>query len=158
MPLEKALLQFAAGDEAAVPADPDRTAGVITIVGSLFMLLAAILPLVDRSALSISLTGAEIQEAGVLIAILALISIGLAGAVLLRRAASPGLATLLIVLAVAQVGLATWDGMAILHAVSRADANQILIRAIGTGAYAGAMGSITTLAGAILAWTRRRHE
>jgi hypothetical protein len=158
VPLEKALLQFAPEDGIAVPVEVDRTAGVITIVGCLAMLLASILPWVDRAALSVSLTGTEIQDAGILIAILALISMGLAGAVLLRRPATAGLATLLIVLAVAQVGLAIWDGMAILHAISKADSHQILIRAIGTGAYAGVMGSVTTLAGTILAWARRRRE
>ena len=155
MPSEKASLQFASEEESTVPADLDRTAGVITIVGCLATFLAAFLLWVEKAIFGVSLTALAIHDAGELLAVLAAISAGIAGAVLLRRLATAGLAMILIVLAVAQLGLAIWDGATILRAIGQADSHLVLISAIGTGAYLGVLGTVITLAGGILAWTKR---
>jgi hypothetical protein len=157
VPLEKALLQFAPADQSALPADVDRTAGVVTVVGCLATFLAALLPWLLQAFLSVSLAAAAIQRAGVVLAVLAVISAGVAAAALFRKAATAGVAMALIALALTQLGLAIWNGAAILQAIEHAGSHQVLINAIGTGAYGGVLGSAITLAGGILAWWRRRE-
>jgi hypothetical protein len=158
MPLKKALLRLAPEDRSSVAAaDLDRTAGIVTILGCFATLLAALLPWMEKAALAVSLTTVAISDEGVLLAILALISAGIAAAVLLRRPASAALAILLIALALVQVALAIWVSVTIMHASGQAVSNQPLISAIGTGAYLGVFGSLVTLVGGTLAWTKRRR-
>jgi len=57
----------------------------------------------------------------------------------------------LIVLGVAQVGLAIWHLESIVQATSKADSRLVLISMIGTGLYLGVLGSVITLVGGILA-------
>jgi hypothetical protein len=155
--LKRAPLRFAREGDSAVPADLDRTAGITTLAGCSTAILAAFLPSVEKAAFGVSLTTMVIQGAGILLAVLAMISAGIASVVLLRRPATAGVAIILIVLALGQLGLAIWDGVNIVHAIDQVDSRQVLISAIGTGAYLGVLGSVITLAGGILAWTTRRR-
>lgn len=158
MPTEKALLQFAPKERAPEPAELDRTAGVITIVGCCATLLAPVLPIVEKALLSVTFPGVGIQGPAVLLILLAGVSAGLAGTVLLRRPATSTVALVLVVLAVAQVGLAIWDSATTLRAISQENSHQVLIRAIGSGAYLGVLGAAITLAGGILASVTLRRE
>lgn len=152
------LVQFGPEDKSFLSADLDRTAGVTTIVGCVGTLLAATLSWLEQTFLNVWLTPSPIRDAGISLVILAMASAVIAGVVLLRRPATPRLAMVLIALALAQVGVAIWNSVAILHAISNAGSHELLISAIGTGAYAGVAGSGTTLAGGFLAWLGRRRR
>lgn len=153
------MLQFGHEEDVSIPPiELDRTAGVLTIVGCLATFLAAILPSIEKATLAASLITVAVADAGVLLAVLAVISGGIAGAVLLRRPVSGGLAMLLIVLAGAQLGVAIWDGETILQAIGRADSHQVLIRSIGSGAYLGVLGAGITVAGGVVAWIKRSRR
>ena len=158
VPPNEVLLQSAPKDKSLVSAHLDRTAGVTTIVGCVGTFLAAILPWGEKTFLNLSLTPSPIADAGLLLAILALASVVIAGAVLLRRPATARLATLLIALALAQVAVAIWDSVTILQELSSAGSHHLLLNAIGTGAYLGVAGSGTTFAGGIIAWIDRHRE
>jgi hypothetical protein len=155
MHLEKAPLRFAPPVEDAVPADLNRAAAAFTLAGCTMVLLAAILPWAERAAVGFALTTAAGGSAGILLAVPAVISAGIAGAVLLRRPATAGVAIILIGLAVAQVGVGIWYGGNIMAAIDEVHSHQLLIGAIGTGAYLGVLGSVSTFAGGILAWRTR---
>ena len=157
VPLEKALLQFAPVDERAHPAELDRTAGVVTVVGCLATFLAALLPWLLKGYLTVSQGTVTIQATGVVLAILAVISAGVAGAVLFRKAAKAWVAMTLIALALAQLGLAIWNCADIVHAIGQAGSHRVFTDAIGTGAYGGVLGAAITLAGGVLAWRKRRE-
>jgi hypothetical protein len=155
--LKRAPLRFAREDDSAVPADLDRTAGITTLAGCSITILAAFLPWVEKAAFGVSLTTMGIQGAGILLTVLAMISAGIAIVVLLRRPATAWVAIILTVLALALLGLAIWEGVDIVRAIDQVDSHQVLISAIGTGAYLGVLGSVITLVGGILAWTTRRR-
>ncbi len=128
------------------------------MVGCLGTLVAASLPWVEQTFLKVALTPSPIKGAGILLAILAMASAVIAGGVLFRRKATPQLAIVLIALAVAQVGVAIWNSVAILRDISNAGSHHLLISAIGTGVYVAVAGSGTTFAGGLLAWLDRRRE
>jgi hypothetical protein len=158
VPPNAMLVQLASEGKRLVSADLDRTAGVTTVVGCLGTLLAASLPWVEQTFLNVSLTPSPIKGAGILLAILATASAVIASVVLFRRKATPRLAIVLIALALGQVGVAIWNSVAILREISNAGSHELLINAIGTGAYIGVAGSGTTFAGGLLAWLDRHRE
>ncbi|HXC75572.1 MAG TPA: hypothetical protein VNU19_00825, partial [Candidatus Acidoferrum sp.] len=122
----------------------------------LMTLVAAVLPWGERAAFGFSLaTTTQGAEARILLAALAGASAGIAGALLLWRPGKGVVAVVLIGLAVAQIGGATWFGVNVVNEVREANPHLILINTIGTGVYMAGIGCLTTLAGAILAWTRR---
>ena len=120
-------------------------------------ILAAVLPWLEKAAFGFSLTIPERESAGLLLGVPAVISAGIAGAVLFRRPASGGLAIFLIALSVAQLGVSIWFGLNIVDAIHQAQSHLVLITAIGTGAYLAMLGSASTLVGSTLAWTTRRR-
>ena len=132
-----------------------RRAGLITLTGCSCTILAALLPWLESIVFGVSVVGTQIQMAGLVLTALALISGGIAVAVLLKRPAPARVAIILLASALAQVGLALWGGANALLVISNADSHLVLIRAIGTGAYLAMLGSLTTMAGGVLAWKRR---
>jgi hypothetical protein len=99
----------------------------------------------------------RIQGASIVLAVLAMISAVIAIVVLLRRQPSSGVAILLMGLAAAQLGLATWNGVNTLYAINQVDSHLVLMNAIGSGAYLGVLASAITVAGGVFAWTTRRR-
>jgi hypothetical protein len=156
MQLTKVPLRLAPEDAHPVPADLDRTAGVITLVGGSSAVLSAFMPWLVTAAVGISLI--KIDGPGALLAALAAISMCIAGFVLLRRSATAAVAIILMLLAVTQVALAVWHLADIVQAISRVDSRLVLISIIGTGLYLGVLGSVVTLAGGIVAWTKRSAQ
>jgi hypothetical protein len=134
---------------------PDRTAAVLTLVGSSSIVLAAFLPWLEASVFRISLTTPRIQGEIVLLVVMALVSAGIAVVWLLRRQATTALAIILSVLAAAQLGLAILNAVDVVHAFDQADSEFIFGRLIGTGVYGCILGSAATLIGGYVAWTRR---
>jgi hypothetical protein len=136
----------------------DRTAGVITLAGCSSTFVAIFMPWVQVAAFGASAPAMGIQLAGIPLAILAIVSAGIASVARFRRPATARVAVTLVVLAVLQMGLATWFGSNIVLAIERVDSHLVLISAIGTGAYMSVLGSAVTLAGGVLAWTRRASK
>jgi hypothetical protein len=153
--LRKAPLPFAREDDHPIPGHAGRTAGVTTLVGCSITILATFLPWVEKVAFGVSLTTIGFQTAGILLAFLAMISAGIASAVLLRRPAAARVAIVLVLLAVTQLGLAIWDSANIVQAIGQVSSHQVLISAVGTGVYAAVLGPVVTVVGGILAWTTR---
>jgi hypothetical protein len=155
--LTKPQLPLAPADSYAATIDLDRTAVVITVIGGASAILSAFMPWLETAAFGISLI--KVEVAGALLAGLAAVSIGIACVALPRRAATTAVAIVLIVLGVAEVGLAIWHLESIVQSTSKADSRLVLISLIGTGLYLGVLGSVITLVGgilaSILAWTRR---
>ena len=143
--LNLALVQRAPRDEIAV------WAGVLSLVGCAFTIVSAFLPWVEVAVSGISLAGLGVQPGAILLAVLAAISAGIAGAVLFRRPAVVGVVVALVVLAVVELGLAIWDAVNIVQAIGQMQSSGVFIGAIGTGAYGAVIGSLATLAGGILA-------
>jgi hypothetical protein len=130
-------------------------AGVLTLVGCTFTIVSAFLPWAERAVFGISLTGLGVQGEAILLAVLAAISAGIAVAVLFRRPVVLSVVIALVVLAFAELGLAIWNALSIVHAIGQMQSRAVLIGAIGTGAYGAVLGSLATLAGGILAWPKR---
>ena len=157
MRLSLAPVQFA-HDEDALPSRLGRAPAVITLTGCVMTVIASILPWGEKATFGFSLTTIHGEDLRLALAVLAVACASLAGAAVLRRQSTAGVAMLLIVLAVAQVGAAIWFGGTVLSEIRAAHPNLVLISAIGTGVYMAWLGSVGTLIGAILAWTRRRIE
>jgi hypothetical protein len=150
--------QFALQEDGASPADFRRTAGVTTLTGCGATILATFMPWVEKAVFGVDATAIGIKAAGMPLAVLATISAAIACVVLMRRPATARIAIVLIVMAMAQLGLAIWFGSSIVLAIEQVDSHLVLISAIGTGAYLSVAGSLITLAGAILALMRRPPE
>lgn len=126
-------------------------------MGCVATILVAFLPWLEQAIFADSLAALTIHDTGRLLIVLTLVSAGIAGGVLLRQPATAALAIILIVLALAQLGLAILISVNILHAIGQADSHQVYIAAIGTGAYGGVLAAVITMAGGLLAWTKRRR-
>ena len=158
MHLNEAPVRFAPAVEDAVPTNPNRAAAAFTLIGCSMVILGAILPWSDKVIFGVSLTTTGGVSAGILLAVPAMISAGIAGFVLLRRPATAGIAITLIGLAATQLGVGIWYGANVMHAIGgQVHSHQPLIGAIGTGAYLGVFGSLSNVAGGILAWTARQR-
>jgi hypothetical protein len=155
--LKRAPIQLAHGDDDIVAVDGHQTAAAIIVGGCIMAILAAILPWIEKAAFGFSLTIPEREPAGLLLGVPAVISAGVAGALLFRRPASGRIAIFLIALAVTQLGVSIWFGLNIVDAIREAQSHLVLITAIGTGAYLAILGSASTLVGSTLAWTTRRR-
>jgi hypothetical protein len=155
MQLDRAPVQLARDDDAG-PAAHDRTAAILTLVGCAATLLASILPWGERAAFGFSLTTSQDGNARVLLAVLAVASAGFAASVILRHPATAWTAIVLLGLAVAQVGAAIWFGVSVVNEIRSTHPYLGFISAIGTGVYVAALGSVSTLCGAMLAWRRRQ--
>jgi hypothetical protein len=155
MEVKGAPVHFVREDDNAALVVAGRSAALVTLAGCSLTFLSTLLPWVEKAAFGISLATTGIQSARVLLAVLALISAGTAGVVLQRRRATAGVAIVLIVLAVMQLGVALWDGANIVYAIEQVSSHQVLFSAIGTGVYGTVVGSVVTVAGGILAWTRQ---
>jgi hypothetical protein len=152
MQLKKGSFRLAPEEVQAIPADPDRTAGVVTLVGGFSVVLSAFVPWIETAVFGISLI--RIDLASAVFAALAMISICIGGFVVLRKPATRAVAVVLTVLASAQVGLAIWHLADLVHTLARTDSRLVLINVIGTGLYLGVVASVITLAGGIIAWTK----
>jgi hypothetical protein len=152
---QRASVEVAPEDHSSAVAKIGRPAGLITLAGCSCTILVAFLPWLENLVFGVSAAGTQVHVAGIVLTALAVISGGIAAAVLLRRPAPAGVAIILVASALAQIGLAIWGAAGVLHAISNTDSHMVLIRAIGTGAYISVLGSLTTLAGGILAWKRR---
>lgn len=154
---QEGAIQSASDDHRAVPVGVNRTAGVVTLVGCSATILAAFLPSIER-AFGISLTASGLQGEMVLLVVLAVMSGGIAGFALLRRPATPALAIILTALALAEVCLAIWHAGSVAKELEQFDSGLLFGRLIGTGAYGCILGSAMTLAGGVLAWTKRESR
>lgn len=125
------------------------------MVGGATVIFGVFLPLVEPAIFGMSLARSGILAPSVFLVILGVTSIVIASLMLLRRTATTSIAGILIVLAVAQLGFAAWSAMNIGSAIAAADSHQVLIDAIGTGAYACVLGSLLSLAGGAMAWFKR---
>ena len=123
------------------------------MIGGGSAVLSAFMPLLVTAAFGIALIKVDLP--GGLLAALASISIAIAGLVLLRRSATGAVAIILMFLAVTQLGLAIWHLADYVHAIRQVDSRLVLISVIGTGLYLGVLGSVVTLAGGVVAWTKR---
>jgi hypothetical protein len=127
------------------------------LAGCSLTILATLLPWLEDVALKVPLTTIEFQNAGTALAALSVISAGIAVFMLVRRPATAWVAIVLITLGVTQLCLAIWDAANIVNAIGQASSHQVLINAIGTGAYGTVLGSFVSAVGGILAWTTRRQ-
>ena len=152
---ESGRVQSAAADDVHIPTDHGRAAGVITLVGCFATILATLLPAIEPAVVGVSVSSRNIPAIAIPLAVLAVISAGIAGVVLLRRPVTARIALILIALAMAQLSLAIWFGSSIVRAIEQADSHLVFISAIGTGAYLSVLGSAITLLGGVLAWTGR---
>ena len=148
MQLSRALRQRAPQDELSV------WAAVLTFVGCTFTIVSAFLPWAEEARFGVSLEGWGMQAGAVLLAVLAVVSAGIA-VILLRLPVGVWVLLLLITLATSELGLSIWRAMNILHAIEQMQSRGVFIGAIGTGAYGAVVGSLATLGGGILAWTKR---
>jgi hypothetical protein len=155
MQLDSPHIRLAREAKDAEPAGRDRIPAAVTLAGCLMTLAAAVVPWGEEAVFGVSLASTQ-GNARILLGALAAVSVGIAAVVLLRRPGTGVVALVLSGLAAGQIGAATWFGLVILDEVRQADAHLILINAIGTGIYMSAIGAVTALAGAFLAWTRRR--
>ena len=155
MQLGPAPIRLVLERDEAEPAGHDRAPAGVALVGCLMTLVAAVVPWGEKATFGFSLASTEWADARILLAALAAASAGIAVAILLRRPRSPVVALVLVGVAVAQIGAATWFGMTVVNELREANPHLILINAIGTGVYMAGIGALTTVAGAILAWTRR---
>ncbi len=96
------------------------------------------------------------QFGAVLLAVLAVASAGIA-VILLRLPVGVWVLLILVILATSELGLSIWRAVNILHAIEQMQSKGIFIGAIGTGAYGAIIGSLATLAGGIVAWTKREE-
>jgi hypothetical protein len=147
--LNRALVRRAPRDDMAV------WAGVLTLVGCTFTIVSAFLPWAEQAVFGISIAGLGVKAGAILLAVLAAISAGLAVGVLFRRPAVVIVVIALVVLAVAELGLAIWNAVNIVQAIEQTKSHAVFIGAIGTGAYGAVIGSLATLAGGILAGSKR---
>ena len=152
MQLTSARLRLVMLDEGDVSA---HTAGIITLVGCASAILGALLPWGEKVLFGISISKTEVQAAGWLLAGIAMFSVCIASVGLLRKPATTAIAIVLILLALTQLGVAIWNGINIVEVIAYSDSRQVAIRTIGTGATLGVLGSLITLAGSLIAWTRR---
>ena len=148
MQLSKALLRRSPRDDIAV------WAAVLTFVGCTFTIVSALLPWAQEAHFGVSLEGLGMRSGAVLLAVLAMVSAGIA-VVLLRLPVRVWVLLILVTLATSELGLSIWRAVNILHAIDQMQSSGIFIGAIGTGAYGAIIGSLATLAGGILAWTKR---
>ena len=86
---------------------------------------------------------------------LTLISAFIASGVLFRHPAPSAVAIGLLALALAELCLAAWNSVSVLHAIALGDSRLVVGRAIGTGVYMGLLGASLTLAGGVRAWRSR---
>ena len=152
---QRASVEVAPEDSSSAGAKIGGAAGLMTLAGCSCTILVAFLPWLENLVFGVAVVGAQIHLAGIVLTALALISGGIAAAVLLRRPAPAGVAMILLSSALVQVGLAIWGAANVMLAISDTDSHLVLIRAIGSGAYLAVLGSLTTLSGGILAWRRR---
>jgi hypothetical protein len=152
---QRASIEVAPEHYSFAVARTSRLAGLITLAGCSCTILVAFLPWLETLVFGVSVASTQIHVAGIALTALAVVSGGIAASVLLRRPAPAGVAIILLASALVQVGLTIWGGANVLLAISNTDSHLVLIRAIGTGAYIVVLGSLTTLAGGILAWKRR---
>lgn len=155
MRLSTAPVQVAP-DGSALPADHDRTAAVLTLVGSVVTLLSTILPWGEKATFGFSLTTVQGENARIVLAVLALACASVAAAVIFRRANGGGVAILLVGLATGQVGAGIWFGVTVVNEIRAAHPHLVLVNAIGTGVYMAGLGSLCALVGAILVRTKQR--
>ena len=130
----------------------------MTLVGAAMLLLASILPWGEMATVGFSLTTAQGDDARFLLGVLAVASASAGATVLFWRTYSAGVAIVLIGLAAAQVGASMWFGVTVVSEIRQAHPQLVFVTAIGTGVYIAGLGSVCTLIGAVLAWTRRRIQ
>jgi hypothetical protein len=129
-------------------------AAVLTFVGCTFTIVSAFLPWAEEARFGVSLESFGMQFGAVLLAVLAVASAGIA-VILLRLPVGVWVLLILVILATSELGLSIWRAVNILHAIEQMQSRGIFIGAIGTGAYGAIIGSLATLAGGIVAWTKR---
>lgn len=111
------------------------------------------MPWVEKTMFAISLAKFDLQFAAILLASLAAVAAGLALFVLLQPPPTSAIAVALILLALAQLGVAAWDGLGIITQLGPSP--HVWADAIGTGLYLGVLGAVISLWGGILAWAAR---
>lgn len=130
----------------------------MTLVGGAMLLSASILPWGEKATFGFSLATAQGENARILLGALAVASASVGATVLFWRTYRAGVAIVLIGLAAVQVGASLWFGVTVVSEIRDVHPHLVLITAIGTGVYIAGLGSLCTLIGAVLAWTRRRID
>jgi hypothetical protein len=136
-----------------LPGDPGRIAATLVILGSVCQVVRMFMPWVEKTVFAISIARFDLQFAAILLAGLALVAAGLAIFVLLQPPPTGTIAIALILLALAQIGVAVWHGTGLVAQLGHSP--HIWADAIGTGLYLGVIGGVISLWGGILAWTGR---
>jgi len=153
MQLDRARRGGAPIDDRPLPADPARIAATLVVLGTACQIFRLFMPWVEKIVFSISLAKFDVAAAAVVLAALAVAGAGIAIFMLLQPPPTAAVATILIVLGLAQLGLALWHGFGVIHDLNRSE--HIWADAIGTGIYLGVIGAVSSLGGGMVAWSAR---
>jgi hypothetical protein len=140
-------------DDMPLPADPGRIAAALVLLGSACQVLRMFMPWVEKTIFSISLAKFDIKLAAILLAALAVVAAGVAIFVLIQPPPTNAVGVTLIVLALAQLGVAVWHGFGIVTQLGHSP--HVWADAIGTGIYLGVIAALISLWGGVLAWAAR---
>jgi hypothetical protein len=154
MQLQRAPIRLAPAHDRRLSGDRARIAAVLILVGSACQVLRLFLPWLEKSILAISLTNFDSPGTTIALVTLAVVAGGIAVYVFVRPPARAGVASLLILLALGQLGVALWHGYVFIHGIAD-DSHAVWAEAIGTGLYLCVIGAMTSLCGGVLAWTSR---
>jgi len=153
MQLGRARLERALLDDQPLTANPARVAATLILLGAACQIFRLLMPWVEKALFSISVARSDFDVASLLIAALAVVAAGIAGFTLVRPPPGAAIAIVLVVLALAQCGVAVWHSLSILTWLQHSP--HVWADAIGTGMYLCVIGALTSVAGAFLTWTNR---
>lgn len=136
-----------------------RLAAVIVLLGSVGAIAGSFLPWISATdpSVGITLTKAGIDgHYAMLVDLLAMISAGIAGIVVLRGQAPTLVAVILTALALAELGLAIFVGSNLARGVAQLEAAGATA-GLGMGLYLTGLGAVIATAGATLMWIQGRR-
>lgn len=136
-----------------------RLAAVIVLLGSVGAIAGSFLPWISATdpSVGITLTKAGIDgHYAMLVDLLAVISAGIAGIVLLRGQAQTPVAVILTVLALAELGIVIFVGSNLSRGVAQLEAAGATA-GLGIGLYVAALGAAIAAAGGAFMWIRSRR-
>ena len=136
-----------------------RLAGAITAAGSACAIAGSFLPWIAATDPSVGVTLTKVGIDGhyaMLVDLLAVISVGIAGIVLLRGQAPTPVAVILTALALAELGIVIFVGSNLSRGVAQLEAAGATA-GLGIGLYVAALGAAIAAAGGAFMWIRSRR-
>ena len=136
-----------------------RLAAVIVLLGSVGAIAGSFLPWISATDPSVGVTLTKVGIDGhyaMLVDLLAVISAGIAGIVLLRGQAPTPVAVILTALALAELGIVIFVGSNLSRGVAQLEAAGATA-GLGSGLYVAALGAAIAAAGGAFMWIRSRR-